>query len=443
MDFKFSADDRRRVMFKKKLLLVLTASVLISGSLIFGSCTESDFEDPSIGNPDNIRIGLINELVSQSVSTPYTATELAISEINAAGGINGQMMEVVLRDAYEDFGLAAMNSVEEFHNSEIDFVIGPGWSFFTYMVAEYTVPNGMILMPHAATSPGIADIEDNGLIWRTCASDNFQAVVAASYIFEEMQFTNVGVLYPDDGWGTGLAEAFRTSFTAAGGTVSSYVEYPSEIDDYTTYDYTSYCDSLMAGDAELVFCVTYWDQYKIHNDLSHTEGYQNNDPIVFQVERFDQDGILIEIPEEMWDNLMAIVSAVDERPGSSFLTYKANYQVKYPNFGIDDHVYFDACAYDEVYLLAYAMLAAGTTSDVDLIATELKDISGGVNGATVIKANDFANASTLIQSGTPIDYDGASGRIEFDDNGDSGSAVFNIFNMVDEEKNIVTTIYYP
>jgi branched-chain amino acid transport system substrate-binding protein len=85
---------------------------------------------------------------------------------------------------------------------------------------------------------------------------------------------------------------------------------------------------------------------------------------------------------------------------------------------------YAAESYDAVVLLALAALAANSTAGVD-IASKLQEVSGGSGDGT--KATDFASAAQIILDGGVVDYDGNSGPITFDDNGDPTEATIGIF----------------
>jgi branched-chain amino acid transport system substrate-binding protein len=85
---------------------------------------------------------------------------------------------------------------------------------------------------------------------------------------------------------------------------------------------------------------------------------------------------------------------------------------------------YAAESYDAVILLALAALEANSTDGV-AIAEKLREVSGGTGDGT--KATDFASAAQIILDGGTVDYDGNSGPISFDENGDPTEATVGIF----------------
>jgi branched-chain amino acid transport system substrate-binding protein len=92
---------------------------------------------------------------------------------------------------------------------------------------------------------------------------------------------------------------------------------------------------------------------------------------------------------------------------------------------------YAAESYDAVVLLALAALAANSVDGVD-IASKLQEVSGGSGDGT--KATDFASAAQIILDGGVVDYDGNSGPITFDENGDPTEATIGIFEYDSSNK---------
>ena len=85
----------------------------------------------------------------------------------------------------------------------------------------------------------------------------------------------------------------------------------------------------------------------------------------------------------------------------------------------------DKGMYDAIYLIAYAMLTSNST-EPNIFKTKLQEVS---KDGEVIGINKFAEAKALIEAGTDIDYNGASGKIEFDENGDVSSGTYEIWEV--------------
>ena len=400
--------------YKAKLIALLFAF-----TLVLVSCKKDD-DTVDTDDDNTLKIGYLMEITgTATTNTTYDILTLIADDVNAAGGINGQDIEIKIRDAFED----PAASVEAFKAEGINFLIGPGWSSKTVLAADYVSANNMLMMPTSATSPAISTLADNGLIWRSCVSDEFQAIVAADYIKNTLSKSTVAIFYQDDAWGGGLADAFETSFIAEGGTITSKVSHEA-LEDYSQEDYTTEAATIMADSPDLILYLSFGGAANIFlTDLWDNAAYQSSKPSLFTVEGLGVDALSVDLNAEMVEGMMGIAAVTDDDPESNFTQFETFVNASFPEASPS---YYQACAYDNLYLMLYAMIKAGTNTDASLVAAELKDLSGGVSGVTVVGINDFTNIKALIDAGTAIDYDGASGRIEFDDNGDAGSGLFEI-----------------
>jgi len=95
--------------------------------------------------------------------------------------------------------------------------------------------------------------------------------------------------------------------------------------------------------------------------------------------------------------------------------------------------------YDAIYLLALAMEQGGST-DAAVITANLQSVS---RGGAAVNVADFSRARSLIGNGTDIDYEGASGAIGFDSNGDVTSGTFRVWKIENAAFADVTTITFP
>ncbi len=91
--------------------------------------------------------------------------------------------------------------------------------------------------------------------------------------------------------------------------------------------------------------------------------------------------------------------------------------------------------------MAYAVLAAGpdNCNNPLKVAKHLQNISK-VGGITTVNVNEFAKGSAAILTGNDIDYQGASGNIEFDDNGDVTDAAYKLVRIIDGIETFITVL---
>ena len=194
------------------LVLALVAAV----GLVIAACGGDDEPDA-----EPLKIGYLGDFsgpIAEFGPVIQTGVELAIEHINAAGGVLGQPVELVTGDTQVD----TVQGVEEARRlvdvEGVHAIVGPLSSTVTIAVAEsVTGPAGVPTVSPSATSPSITVADDNGYLFRSTISDAAQGVALADLASDE-GYDNVAVLFRNDAYGQGLADAFEAAFD---GTVTS------------------------------------------------------------------------------------------------------------------------------------------------------------------------------------------------------------------------------
>ncbi|OQY04429.1 MAG: hypothetical protein B6I20_03020, partial [Bacteroidetes bacterium 4572_117] len=377
-----------------------------------------------------IKIGYLAEIgldiIFQKLTTMYYAAAMAQDEINAAGGINGKKIELVLKDAYAD---QALIEVEAYKNNGINLIIGPAFSSTTIKIADYAINNNMLIMSYSATSSAISNLSDNDLIWQTATSDLYKGKVAADYLYEHGK-RRAAVLYRDDVFGQGLTDAFQTDFELLGGSVVKNIKYPVDGINFSTYDFTSEISQLFSnGDIDVLYFVSFDSDFiRACEFLKINPSFIAQKPQVVLAEDAEIEKLVENIAPTITEGMLVFeASALENDPN------RTNFDRNYTNkFQIDPPSYAHE-AYDAVYLIAYAMIKANTTDSAIEIAEVLRAISGSdesITDETIININEFEKAKNILISNGNIDYNGASGEILFDNTGAPGVATYNIWEIV-------------
>ncbi len=197
----------------KKFLTATAAGALVAGSAF------------AAGHSSEIKMGVMLSFTGPIESlTPAMAAgaEMAIAEVNEAGTLlGGATVTPVRADATCIDSAAATAAAERLITSDgINAMVGPDCSGVTGAVlANVAVPNGMAMISPSATSPALSAAEDNGLFFRTAPSDARQGEVLANLLIEK-GITSAAVTYTNNDYGKGFADAFQSSYEAAGGSVT-------------------------------------------------------------------------------------------------------------------------------------------------------------------------------------------------------------------------------
>lgn len=197
-------------MVKNKL------SRLFAALLLAGAAGNALAEDP-------LRIALAGPVtgpVAQYGEMQFNGAQMAIEQINKAGGIDGRLLEgVVFDDACDPKQAVAV--ANRIVNEGISFVIGHLCSSSTQPASDIYEDEGILMITAASTSP---DITARGyqLVFRTIGLDNLQGPTAAQYITERLQPSRVAVLHDKQQYGEGIATAVRDNLQKAGVAVAMF-----------------------------------------------------------------------------------------------------------------------------------------------------------------------------------------------------------------------------
>ncbi|MCR9255745.1 MAG: ABC transporter substrate-binding protein [Alphaproteobacteria bacterium] len=217
-----------------------------------GLSTAAAAEDIKIG----VLLGFTGPIES-TVADMAPGAELAMKEVNDAGGLLGGMMVTPVRgDSTCIDSAAATASAERLITSDgVKAIVGGDCSGVTTAVLNNVAkPNGIVMISPSATSPALSTIEDNGLFFRTAPSDARQGVIVAE-ILKEKGISEIAITYTNNDYGKGLADAIDTNFQKKGGTVTINVPHEDG-----KGDYTAEVGALAAAGGEVLVVAGYVDQ---------------------------------------------------------------------------------------------------------------------------------------------------------------------------------------
>jgi branched-chain amino acid transport system substrate-binding protein len=379
---------------------------------------------PTVGGP--LKIGLLGPLTGPLApfGPDYVNTaNLAIGHINAAGGVLGQDVQLVVGDT----GTAPEQGVAEARRlvdiAGVHAIVGAAASGVTLPVAEsVTIPNKILQISMASTSPALTDVEDDDYLFRTPISDAAQGVVLADLV-EELGFTSVCTMYVNNAYGQGLSENFAAAYT---GTVTAQVSHTAE----TATTYASELSQCVEGGPEALLALSYPTGQA---DVYLKEAVEGAiiDQFVF-CDGTKSGDMFAKLGWESFDGMKGTApGALETQFGSTFDdAFEAKYGYLY-------QTPFNRETYDGVILIALAAEKAGST-DPTAIRDALRDIANTPGELAGPGAEGVADALAAVQAGTDIDYQGASGSIEFDENGDILVGAIEVWRVDAASETLVT-----
>ncbi len=327
--------------------------------------------------------------------------EIAVKEINAAGGVVGDnKIELVTADTTCVDATAAAAAADRLVNAEkVSAIVGALCSGSTISAANSAaVPNNVVMISPASTSPAITGLDDNDLVFRTAPSDARQGRVLAD-VLKQRGIGKVAVTYINNDYGKGFNDSFVAAFESGGGTVTG-----SQAHEDGKADYRAEISALAAGGADILVVLAYLDgsgQTVIRQALEEGDfsRFAGGDGMVGQ-----------SLVDAIGDDLEGMVAT--QPGGSSEGAQKFKDIAQAAGLKVDGP--FQAEAYDAAALLALAMQAKGGV-DRDGMAAAVRKVANAPGD--VILPGDLARALKILAGGGDVNYEGATG-VEFDDAGD-------------------------
>ncbi len=179
---------------------------------------------PAGGSGEPLRLGaLLPQSGALSAYGPamLAAVQLAVRDINAAGGVNGTPVSLLEADDGTDAGVAR-RAVTRLLNADVGAIIGPGASGVAKAVLDDVIAAGVVMFSPANTSDEFTGYDDKGMYFRTAPPDELQARLLANIILQEGGKV-VGLLHQNTPYGTGLATGIKQNLSAAGVSASDIV----------------------------------------------------------------------------------------------------------------------------------------------------------------------------------------------------------------------------
>lgn len=154
----------------------------------------------------------------------FAGAQLAIDEINEAGGVLDKPAELSNGDSGDTTTDIANSTTDRLLSEKVDLIVGAASSSVSLTVIDKITTAGVVMFSPANTSKKFSDYDDKGLYFRNAPSDILQGATLADVVLGD-GITNVFILALDDDYGTGLAEDFTAAFEAGGGEVIDTVIY--------------------------------------------------------------------------------------------------------------------------------------------------------------------------------------------------------------------------
>jgi branched-chain amino acid transport system substrate-binding protein len=392
------------------------APFLLATALVLSACAQpgdtSAAEGGQTDDGGDIVFGQLLGITGDyaSFSPPaIAAAEIAVAEINEAGGVLDRDVTFFAEDARStvDGAIAGYQKAVSVDGAQ---VLGSLES--DSIVALFDTITDQQL-PTMCSSCGTTFLDDKGgeYFFRVTASDSDSGIIAAQLARDE-GYTNMGMIVQNTEGASGPAEVAEQAFSSIEGNEVTLVTIEPGASSYAAE-----VDQVLAEEPDVLYVGA---------------GIEAGLPVLREIDRRGYDVPIIVSPDLILDetttvpnadNLVASLTAFDTE-GETYKSFAERFRAETgdePSAGM-----YDANAYDQYILFALAMQAAGTTDGPE-VAGKIIDVAS----APGTKVHSYAEGLEALERGEDIDFDGASSSLDMNETGNLLSPQLSILRIVD------------
>ncbi|WP_227762213.1 ABC transporter substrate-binding protein [Zhaonella formicivorans] len=241
---------------KRKVLLCGLLVILMLGLLALAGCggktdgkSENALQEGGSSGQGTIKLGWVAPLTGTGAAygeQMLNGAKLAAEEINAAGGINGEKIEIVPQDDKSDPKEAASIANKFVNDSGILAVVG-NYNSSCALSGAPIYTEAELPMIHVGTSPAFTE-QNYPYLFRISVTDAFQGVFVSEWMYED-GYRKAAILYENDDYGRGLNDVVTKKFKELGGEIVASESYMLG----ETKDYTALLTKVKSAGADVLF----------------------------------------------------------------------------------------------------------------------------------------------------------------------------------------------
>lgn len=397
-----------------KFSLALT---LLATNVLITACQNTSSEGGSQsqgGQSEGLKLGTLlpttGDLASIGQNMPI-AVQFAVDTINACDGVNGSMVTIINEDSQTDpsAGSTAMTKLAEV--DRVAGVVGAFASSVSSAAVDVAARNNVMLVSPGSTSPVFteraANGEFNGYWARTAPPDNYQAQALAA-LANKRGFKNVSTVVINNDYGVGFEQEFVRAFEDLGGTVAtkgSPVRYDPKA---ATLD--SEAKAAFGNQPDAVAAVLYAETGSVLLKSAFEQGLSEGVTVLLTDGVYSED--FVRQVGKTGDGRSIIGGSLGTVPGAdgqALQDFTALWREETGN----EVSAFAPHSWDAAVLLMLAAEAADANTG-EGIKSQIREVAN----APGTEVSDPCEAMSLIRNGEDINYQGASGNVDIDQNGD-------------------------
>nr|WP_300651385.1 ABC transporter substrate-binding protein [uncultured Anaerobutyricum sp.] len=384
---------------KKFISVMLVAAMAVTALTGCGSNSGSS----SKKDADKYYIGGIGPTTGATAiygTAVKNGAQIAVDEINAAGGINGKQIEYRFEDDQND-AEKSVNAYNTLKDWGMQMLVGTTTTAPCIAVAGKTASDNMFQITPSASAPDVLS-SGNGNIFQVCFTDPNQGIASAQYIAENKLAKKIGIIYDSsDVYSSGIEEKFEAEAKDKGLQIVSKAAFTAD----SKTDFGTQLQKAKDAGADLLFLPIYYQEASIILKQADTMGYK---PKFFGVD--GMDGILTveNFDTKLAEGVMLLTPFAADAKDKAVQNFVKTYKEKYE----DTPNQFAADSYDAVYALKAAIEESKATPDMSasdmcdalkgaMTKIKMQGLTGGKDGLTWNESGEVTKSpkAVIIENG--------------------------------------------
>lgn len=384
---------------KKFISVMLVAAMAVTALTGCGSNSGSS----SKKDADKYYIGGIGPTTGATAiygTAVKNGAQIAVDEINAAGGINGKQIEYRFEDDQND-AEKSVNAYNTLKDWGMQMLVGTTTTAPCIAVAGKTASDNMFQITPSASAPSVLS-SGNGNIFQVCFTDPNQGIASAQYIAENKLAKKIGIIYDSsDVYSSGIEEKFEAEAKDKGLQIVSKAAFTAD----SKTDFGTQLQKAKDAGADLLFLPIYYQEASIILKQADTMGYK---PKFFGVD--GMDGILTveNFDTKLAEGVMLLTPFAADAKDKAVQNFVKTYKEKYK----DTPNQFAADSYDAVYALKAAIEESKATPDMSasdmcdalkgaMSKIKMQGLTGGKDGLTWNESGEVTKSpkAVIIKNG--------------------------------------------
>ncbi len=383
---------------KKFISVMLVAAMAVTALTGCGSNSGSS----SKKDADKYYIGGIGPYPYPAIygTAVKNGAQIAVDEINAAGGINGKQIEYRFEDDQND-AEKSVNAYNTLKDWGMQMLVGTTTTSPCIGVAGKTASDNMFQITPSASAPAVLS-SGNGNIFQVCFTDPNQGIASAQYIAENKLAKKIGIIYDSsDVYSSGIEEKFEAEAKDKGLQIVSKAAFTAD----SKTDFGTQLQKAKDAGADLLFLPIYYQEASIILKQADTMGYK---PKFFGVD--GMDGILTveNFDTKLAEDVMLLTPFAADAKDKAVQNFVKTYKEKYK----DTPNQFAADSYDAVYALKAAIEESKATTDMSasdmcdalkgaMTKIKMQGLTGGKDGLTWNESGEVTKSpkAVIIKNG--------------------------------------------